>query len=308
MLLSIRVEAEFAEEHTEDVTTTTSQLRRSDRACLQRPSSCLIFNLRFIFNSRSSATIFSGDHQDPRRPLREATTERRRDSRSSTSSSTSDSSSPIHPRQKTGFNILRHFTSYSSPIPDSSPTQDHFQPPALLLRFKFLREKTGFKILWHFFSVNFKSQTINFVSCSCLKTRHELKFVSCSCRVRVWPVSCSCLIPQTRIEIRVVFVFAKFVSCKFVSDTNTRHDDTNCQVYFYIIHGVVLTSISRKLRVCSGPSFLPDNPTKCEVLSKHDHRIQVLIVILQFITNFTRKVRESAKTGTTGTSASVWPT
>ncbi|KAL4558408.1 hypothetical protein LXL04_036608 [Taraxacum kok-saghyz] len=36
----------------------------------------------------------------------------------------------------------------------------------------------------------------------------------------------------TRIEIRVVFVFAKFVSCKFVSDTNTRHDDTNCQVYF----------------------------------------------------------------------------
>ncbi|KAL4563467.1 hypothetical protein LXL04_027510 [Taraxacum kok-saghyz] len=59
--------------------------------------------------------------------------------------------------------------------------------------------------------------------------RHELKFVSCSCRVRVWPVSCSCLIPQTRIEIRVVFVFAKFVSCKFVSDTNTRHDDTNCQ-------------------------------------------------------------------------------
>ncbi|KAL4570794.1 hypothetical protein LXL04_026457 [Taraxacum kok-saghyz] len=59
--------------------------------------------------------------------------------------------------------------------------------------------------------------------------RHELKFVSCSCRVRVWPVSCSCLIPQTRIEIRVVFVFAKFVSCKFVSDTDTRHDDTNCQ-------------------------------------------------------------------------------
>ncbi|KAL4569316.1 hypothetical protein LXL04_024952 [Taraxacum kok-saghyz] len=70
-----------------------------------------------------------------------------------------------------------------------------------------------------------------FVSCSCL-TRHELKFVSCSCRVRVCPVSCSCLIPQTRIEIRVVFVFAKFVSCKFVSDTDTRHDDTNCQVYF----------------------------------------------------------------------------
>ena len=31
MLLSIRVEAEFAEERTEDVTTTTSQLRRSDR-------------------------------------------------------------------------------------------------------------------------------------------------------------------------------------------------------------------------------------------------------------------------------------
>ncbi|KAL4569933.1 hypothetical protein LXL04_025580 [Taraxacum kok-saghyz] len=60
--------------------------------------------------------------------------------------------------------------------------------------------------------------------------KHELKFVSCSCRVRVWPVSCSCLIPQTRIEIRVVFVFAKFVSCKFVSDTNTRHDDTNCQI------------------------------------------------------------------------------
>ena len=59
--------------------------------------------------------------------------------------------------------------------------------------------------------------------------RHELKFVSC--RVRVWPVSCSCLIPQTRIEIRVVFVFAKFVSCKFVSDTDTRHDDTNWQVY-----------------------------------------------------------------------------
>ncbi|KAL4577573.1 hypothetical protein LXL04_013682 [Taraxacum kok-saghyz] len=54
-----------------------------------------------------------------------------------------------------------------------------------------------------------------------------------SCRVRVWSVSCSCFIPQTRIEIRVVFVFAKFVSCKFVSDTNTRHDDTDCQVYFY---------------------------------------------------------------------------
>ncbi|KAL4568811.1 hypothetical protein LXL04_024427 [Taraxacum kok-saghyz] len=61
-----------------------------------------------------------------------------------------------------------------------------------------------------------------FVSCSCLKTRHELKFVSCSCLARV---------VFTRIEIRVVFVFAKFVSCKFVSDTNTRHDDTNCQVY-----------------------------------------------------------------------------
>ncbi|KAL4561244.1 hypothetical protein LXL04_033407 [Taraxacum kok-saghyz] len=50
-----------------------------------------------------------------------------------------------------------------------------------------------------------------------------------SCRVRVWSVSCSCLIPQTRIKIRVVFVFAKFVSCKFVSDTNTRHGDTDCQ-------------------------------------------------------------------------------
>ncbi|KAL4575856.1 hypothetical protein LXL04_011943 [Taraxacum kok-saghyz] len=33
----------------------------------------------------------------------------------------------------------------------------------------------------------------------------------------------------TRIKIRVVFVFAKFVSCKFVSDTNTRHADTDCQ-------------------------------------------------------------------------------
>ena len=31
MLLSIRVEAEFTEERTEDVATTTSQLRRSDR-------------------------------------------------------------------------------------------------------------------------------------------------------------------------------------------------------------------------------------------------------------------------------------
>ena len=31
MLLSIRVEAEFAEERTEDVTTTTSQVRRSER-------------------------------------------------------------------------------------------------------------------------------------------------------------------------------------------------------------------------------------------------------------------------------------
>ncbi|KAL4569652.1 hypothetical protein LXL04_025294 [Taraxacum kok-saghyz] len=36
---------------------------------------------------------------------------------------------------------------------------------------------------------------------------------------------------MTRIEIRVVFVFAKFVSCKFVSDTDTRHDDTNCQKF-----------------------------------------------------------------------------
>ncbi|KAL4586268.1 hypothetical protein LXL04_010903 [Taraxacum kok-saghyz] len=52
-----------------------------------------------------------------------------------------------------------------------------------------------------------------------------------SCRVRVWSVSCSCLIPQTRIKIRVVFVFAKFVSCKFVSDTNTRHGDTDCQTF-----------------------------------------------------------------------------
>ncbi|KAL4565252.1 hypothetical protein LXL04_029338 [Taraxacum kok-saghyz] len=65
--------------------------------------------------------------------------------------------------------------------------------------------------------------------------RHELKFVSCSCRVRVWPVSCSCLIPQTRIEIRVVFVFAKFVSCKFVSDTDIRHDDTNFQGRYVIL-------------------------------------------------------------------------
>ncbi|KAL4568079.1 hypothetical protein LXL04_023680 [Taraxacum kok-saghyz] len=60
-----------------------------------------------------------------------------------------------------------------------------------------------------------------FVSCSCLipQTRIEIRvvFVFGPCRVR------------TRIEIRVVFVFAKFVSCKFVSDTNTRHDDTNCQ-------------------------------------------------------------------------------
>ena len=31
MLLSIRVEAEFAEDRTEDVTATTSQLRRSER-------------------------------------------------------------------------------------------------------------------------------------------------------------------------------------------------------------------------------------------------------------------------------------
>ncbi|KAL4581936.1 hypothetical protein LXL04_006470 [Taraxacum kok-saghyz] len=50
-----------------------------------------------------------------------------------------------------------------------------------------------------------------------------------SCRVRVWFESCSCLIPQARIKIRVMFVFAKFVSCKFVSDTNTRHGDTDCQ-------------------------------------------------------------------------------
>ncbi|KAL4567497.1 hypothetical protein LXL04_023082 [Taraxacum kok-saghyz] len=50
--------------------------------------------------------------------------------------------------------------------------------------------------------------------------RHELKFVSCSCLARV---------VFTRIEIRVVFVFAKFVSCKFMFDTDTRHDNTNCQ-------------------------------------------------------------------------------
>ncbi|KAL4565313.1 hypothetical protein LXL04_029401 [Taraxacum kok-saghyz] len=56
-------------------------------------------------------------------------------------------------------------------------------------------------------------------------------FVSCLCRVRVRAVSCPCFIGQTRIIIRVVFVFGKFVSCKFVSDTDTRHGDTDCQVY-----------------------------------------------------------------------------
>ncbi|KAL4567143.1 hypothetical protein LXL04_022717 [Taraxacum kok-saghyz] len=56
-----------------------------------------------------------------------------------------------------------------------------------------------------------------------------VKFVSCPCRVRVQAVSCLCFTGQTRIIIRVVFVFGKFVSCKFVSDTNTRHDDTDCQ-------------------------------------------------------------------------------
>ncbi|KAL4574923.1 hypothetical protein LXL04_021763 [Taraxacum kok-saghyz] len=76
-----------------------------------------------------------------------------------------------------------------------------------------------------------------FVSCSCL-TRHELKFVSCSCLARV---------VFTRIEIRVVFVFAKFVSCKFVSDTNTRHDDTNCQVYLQVDQVVTYIFLLPKL-------------------------------------------------------------
>ncbi|KAL4582630.1 hypothetical protein LXL04_007187 [Taraxacum kok-saghyz] len=35
---------------------------------------------------------------------------------------------------------------------------------------------------------------------------------------------------STRIIIRVVFVFGKFVSCKFVSDTDIRHGDTDCQM------------------------------------------------------------------------------
>ncbi|KAL4560654.1 hypothetical protein LXL04_032807 [Taraxacum kok-saghyz] len=56
-------------------------------------------------------------------------------------------------------------------------------------------------------------------------------------RLQIYVPDCRFNVPDcrfmlhTRIEIRVVFVFAKFVSCKFVSDTNTRHDDTNCQVY-----------------------------------------------------------------------------
>ncbi|KAL4586451.1 hypothetical protein LXL04_011087 [Taraxacum kok-saghyz] len=71
-----------------------------------------------------------------------------------------------------------------------------------------------------------------------------------SCRVRVWCVSCSCLIPQTRIKICVVFVFANFVSCKFVSDKNTRYADTDCQHFtkdhFKRLHSIYLYDLCNK--------------------------------------------------------------
>lgn len=72
------------------------------------------------------------------------------------------------------------------------------------------------------------SNSYKFVfSCNTVKSV-SIRFVS---RVtRIYNVSCLCLIYETRFSIRVVFVFSKFVSCKFVSNTYTRHANTYCQV------------------------------------------------------------------------------
>ncbi|KAL4558853.1 hypothetical protein LXL04_037057 [Taraxacum kok-saghyz] len=65
-------------------------------------------------------------------------------------------------------------------------------------------------------------------------TAYSCKFVSCSCLVRV---------VFTRIKIRVVFVFAKFVSCKFVYDTNTRHVGQLCTVFFFCNSNFIAKSV-----------------------------------------------------------------
>ena len=66
-----------------------------------------------------------------------------------------------------------------------------------------------------------------------------------------------------------------------------------------------------------GTRFLPTHQTsedtlyiseKYRELSKFGNWFQPNCSFLRFIMIFTVKVRESAKTGTTGTSTSVWPT
>lgn len=48
-------------------------------------------------------------------------------------------------------------------------------------------------------------------------------------------VSCSCLIPNTRFTICVMFVFDKSIPCKFVSNPHTRHINTIVMSTLYLL-------------------------------------------------------------------------